>query len=83
MEKLGTPAAILEIHVEGHFVSGALAVLHKEVRRAITRPTVVGSYVVAVRRELFVILTVSGGPWVGPQSLVVLGPARLNHIAWV
>ena len=82
-KKLGTPAASLEIHVEGECLSGAFAGYAKEVGRALAHPTVVGSYVVAVRRELFVILAVSGRPWVGPQSLVVIGPACLNYIAWV
>ena len=76
METLATTAAILEI--KGDCASGAFAVRAKEVGRAFAQPTVVGSSPAAVRRELFVILAVSGRPWVGPQSLVVL-----NHIAWV
>ena len=83
METLATPAAILEIKAKGDFASGAFAVRAKEVGRAFAHPTVVGSSPAALRRELFVILAVSGRPWVGPQSLVVLRPACLNHIARV
>ena len=76
------PAAILEIKAikaEGRFVIGAFAVLHKEVGRAFAQTTVVGSSPVAARRELFVILAVSGRPC----ARLVRGPARPNHIAWV
>ena len=41
-KKLGTPAASLEIHVEGECFSGAFAVYAKEVGRALAHPTVVG-----------------------------------------
>ena len=66
MEKLYTPAAVLEIKAEWNCFSRAFAVHAKEVRRAFAQPTVVGSYIVAVRRVLFIIIAVSGGAWDGP-----------------